>query len=83
MSPNVRTVVTIAPPVARDPRHAAQAVAPLSAVAALDRAAVAALAGVAVLVLAAVCWVLDDEGRTDRANRVILGIRGDAVPLPT
>jgi hypothetical protein len=63
-------------------KHAAPAVASLSAVVAVlardGVPAVAALAGVVVLVLAAVCWVLGDKDRSDRAARIILGIRGDA-----
>lgn len=61
-------------------RHAARAVASLSAVTVLAGGgvpAVAALAGVVTLVLAAVCWVLGNQDRSDRAARIILGIRGD------
>jgi hypothetical protein len=40
--------------------------------------ALAALVFLAVLVLGVICWIISDQGRSDRVTRMMLARRGDA-----
>jgi hypothetical protein len=63
-------------------RHTGRAVAaivlPAGLLARLGLPALAALVFLVVLALAAGCWIISNDGRSDRLTRMILARRGDA-----
>jgi len=65
----------------RHARRAAAVVLPAGLLAQLGMPALAALVFLAVLALAAGCWVISNDGRSDRVTRMILARRGDARSL--
>ena len=51
---------------------------PVAVLVRLGMPALAALVFLAVLVLGVTCWVICDQDRSDRVNRMLLARRGDA-----
>ena len=54
---------------------------PATIVAGLGMPALGALVFLAVLVIVAICWIIGNEDRTERASRLLLARRGDASSL--
>jgi hypothetical protein len=51
---------------------------PAAALARLGMPALGALVFLAILVLGMICWIIGDQDRSDRVNRMLLARRGDA-----
>ena len=58
--------------------RAAAGILPAAALAKLGIPALAALVFLGVLVLGVICWIISDQGRSDRVNRMLLARRGNA-----
>jgi hypothetical protein len=62
-------------------KHAGRTAAgmlPAAVLARVGMPALAALVFLAVLVLGVTCWIISDQDRSDRVNRMLLARRGDA-----
>jgi len=67
-----------APTMLRRACSIAAGIVPAAIVAGLGMPALGALVFLAVLAIAAICWVIGNEDRTERASRLLLARRGDA-----